>query len=281
MSLGGVWSFLLFLLGVYLALGLLLFLSQSRLLYYPNLPSRAVVATPARIGLAYEEVALVASDGVRLHGWFLPAGEEARGVLLFFHGNAGNISHRLDSLRIFHDLGLAVLIFDYRGYGQSEGKVTEEGTYLDAEAAWRHLTEARRIPEHEIVLFGRSLGAAVATHLAVRQRPKALILESSFTSVPDLAAKYYRIFPVRWLARYRYDARTDLGAVVCPVLIVHSHDDEIIPVAHGRALYEAAREPKAFLELRGGHNDGFLASGRSYTEGLDAFLGKHLDEQAP
>ena len=281
MSLGGIWSFLLFVLGVYLALGLLLFLTQSRLLYYPNLPSRAVVATPARIGLAYEEVALAAEDGVRLHGWFLPAEERARGVLLFFHGNAGNISHRLDSLKIFHDLGLSVLIFDYRGYGQSEGKVSEAGTYRDAEAAWRHLTEARRVPEDKIVLFGRSLGAAVAAHLATRQSPKALIMESSFTSVPDLAAKYYRIFPVHWLARFRYDARADLGAIACPVLIVHSRDDEIIPASHGRALFEAAQEPKAFLELSGGHNDGFLVSGRTYTDGLDAFLAKHLDEQAP
>jgi fermentation-respiration switch protein FrsA (DUF1100 family) len=277
MSMGGIWSFLLFLLGVYLLLGLLLFVTQARLLYYPNLPSRAVVATPARIGLAYEEVALTAADGVRLHGWFLPAGEPPRGALLFFHGNAGNISHRLDSLRIFHDLGLSVLIFDYRGYGRSEGKVSEDGTYLDAEAAWRHLTETRGFAEEKIVLFGRSLGAAVAARLATRHRPRALILESSFTSVPDLAAKYYRIYPVRWLTRFRYDARAALGAVDCAVLIAHSRDDEIIPVAHGRALFEAAPEPKAFLELRGGHNDGYLASGRSYIDGLDAFLFKHLD----
>jgi len=281
MSLGGISSFLLFVLGVYLALGLFLFLTQSRLLYYPNLPSRAVVATPARTGLAYEEVALVTEDGVQLHGWFVPAAAEPRGVLLFFHGNAGNISHRLDSLKIFHDLGLAVLIFDYRGYGRSEGKVSEDGTYLDAEAAWRHLSEARGIAENQIVLFGRSLGAAVAAHLATRHRPKALIMESSFTSVPDLAAKYYRIFPVRWLSRFRYDARADLGAVACPVLIVHSRNDEIIPVAHGRALFEAAPEPKAFLELQGGHNDGFLVSGRTYTDGLEAFLARHLDAPGP
>jgi fermentation-respiration switch protein FrsA (DUF1100 family) len=281
MSMGGIWSFLLFVLGVYVVLGAFLYFTQSRLLYYPNLPSRAVVATPARIGLAYEEVALVTEDGVRLHGWFLPSGEDRRGVLLFFHGNAGNISHRLDSLRIFHDLGLAVLIFDYRGYGQSEGKVSEQGTYRDAEAAWRHLTAARGVPENEIVLFGRSLGAAVAAHLATRHRPRALVMESSFTSVPDLAAKYYRIFPVRWLSRFRYDARADLGSLRCPVLIVHSRDDEIIPASHGRALYEAAQAPKAFLELSGGHNDGFLVSGRSYTEGLDAFLAKHLDAPGP
>ncbi len=127
------------------------------------------------------------------------------------------------------------------------------------------------------MLFGRSLGAAVAAHLAASRRPGALIMESSFTSVPDLAAKFYRIYPVRWLSRFRYDAMADLGAVDCPVLIVHSRNDEIIPFSHGRALFEAAREPKAFLELSGGHNDGFLLSGSSYTDGLEAFLRQHLD----
>lgn len=276
MGLNSIWSFLGLVLAAYLALGLFLFLFQSRLLYYPNLPSRAVVATPERAGLVYESVEIVTEDGVRLDGWFVPAAGQARGVLLFFHGNAGNISHRLDSLRIFHDLGLAVLIFDYRGYGRSEGTVSEQGTYLDAEAAWRHLTEARGIPEKNIVLFGRSLGAAIAAHLAARHEPGALIMESAFTSVPDLAARFYRVYPARWLSRYRYDAKTSLASVTCPVLIVHSPDDEIIPFDEGRALFAAAKEPKRFLELRGGHNDGFMSSGRIYIDGLDAFLSAHL-----
>lgn len=276
MSLNSIWSLLLLGLVIYLALGLFLFVYQSRLLYYPNIPSRAVVATPIRAGLAYESVEIVTNDGIRLHGWYLPTDREARGVLLFFHGNAGNISHRLDSLKIFFVLGLDVLIFDYRGYGQSEGKVSEQGTYLDAEAAWRYLTEGLRVPADEIVLFGRSLGAAIAAHLATKRNPRALIMESSFTSAPDLAGQYYRIFPVHWLARFRYAAKEYLGSVRCPVLIVHSLDDEIIPIQHGRALFAAANEPKEFLEIRGGHNEGFLASERSYIDGLDKFLTQYL-----
>lgn len=276
MNLGSIWSFLVVGLVIYLAVALFLFLNQSRLLYYPNLPSRAVIATPDRAGLAYESVQIFTEDGVRLDGWFLPAGRESRGVLLFFHGNAGNISHRLESLKIFSGLGLDVLIFDYRGYGRSEGKASEQGTYLDAEAAWRYLTDERRIPAKNIVLFGRSLGAAIAAHLATRHTPRALIMESGFTSAPDIARRYYRIFPVHWLARFRYDAMEYLASVHCPVLIVHSPDDEIIPIQHGRALFAAANEPRTFLEIRGSHNEGFLASERTYIDGLDVFLTRYL-----
>jgi hypothetical protein len=278
MTLNSIWSFLVLALVVYLLLGLYLFLSQSRLLYYPDLPSRAIVATPERVGLAYETVEIRTEDSVRLHGWYLPANGDTRGVLLFFHGNAGNISHRLDSLKIFSDLGLDVLIFDYRGYGRSEGEVSEQGTYLDAQAAWRYLTDGRRISEKNIVLFGRSLGAAIAAQLATRHNPSALIMESGFTSAPDLAAPYYPLFPVRLLARFRYSARDYLKSVRCPVLIVHSLDDEIVPIQHGRELFAAAHEPKEFLEIQGGHNDGFLVSRQSYVAGLDAFLTQYLSE---
>jgi fermentation-respiration switch protein FrsA (DUF1100 family) len=278
MPLNSIWPILLFALGIYLVLGLLLFFFQARFLYYPNLPSRAVTATPDRIGLAYEPVEILTDDGIRLDGWFVPATKERRGVLLFFHGNAGNISHRLDSLKIFSDLGLAVLIFDYRGYGASDGQISEQGTYLDAKAAWRYLIEQRRVPPENVVLFGRSLGAAVAAHLTTEHRPKALIMESGFTSVPDFAASHFWMYPVRWLVRFRYDTLEYLRGVDCPVLIIHSRDDEIIPFRHGRELFAGAKEPKAFLEIRGGHNDGFLVSGRDYRNGLDAFLSKHLDK---
>lgn len=146
----------------------------------------------------------------------------------FLHGNAGNISHRLDSLRIFHGLGLDVLILDYRGYGRSEGRPSEEGTYRDARAASRYLVEARGVAPERIVVFGRSIGAAIAAALAVEQRPAALILESGFTSVPDLAADLYPWLPARRLARLHYDTRARLPHVTVPVLIVHSRDDEII-----------------------------------------------------
>lgn len=273
--LNGAGVLLLYAASLYGAVLLLLFVFQPRLLYYPNLPSRDVTATPEDIGLSYEAVAIVTEDRVRLDGWFIPA-QDARGVLLFFHGNAGNISHRLDSLKIFSDLRLSVLIFDYRGYGRSDGEPSEQGTYRDAEAAWRYLTEQRHIPAHDIALFGRSLGAAVAAYLASRHAPKALIVESAFTSVPDLAAELYPFLPARWLARFRYSTEDYLGSVDCPVLVVHGRDDEIIPYTHGERLFAAAKEPKRFLEIRGGHNEGFLVSGQHYVKGLDAFLAAHI-----
>jgi fermentation-respiration switch protein FrsA (DUF1100 family) len=270
-----LWWFLLLVVGAYLALALLMFAFQSHLVYFPNVPSRALEATPESAGLGFESVEFAADDGVRLHGWFLPGPKDARATLLFCHGNAGNISHRLDSLKIFHELGLAVFIFDYRGFGESAGTASEQGTYLDAEAAWRHLADERGIPPGEIVIFGRSLGAAVAARLATRHTPKALILESGFTSAPDLAADVYWMFPVRWLSRFRYSALDDLKQVRAPVLIVHSVEDEIIPVRHGRRLFQAANAPKRMLEIVGDHNQGFLVSRRAYVDGIDAFLKAH------
>lgn len=265
--------------GAYVALVLFLYVAQGSLLYLPGIPSRELTADPRDIGLDYEEVHLQAADGVGLHGWYVPAGD-ARGTLLFFHGNAGNISHRLDSLRIFHRLGLNVLIFDYRGYGRSEGKPSEEGMQQDALAAWNHLVTVRGEAPERVVLFGRSLGAALAAWLAARERPGALILESAFVSVPELAGDLYWWLPARRLSRLRYDTRDYLAGVQCPVLVVHSPDDEIIPYRHGRALYEAARPPKAFLQLRGDHNMGFLLSGAEYVRGVDDFLSAYLAGRA-
>jgi len=271
-----IWHILVYAAIAYVTFAFVMFLLQSRLIYYPNMPSRAVTATPDQAGLIYERVEFAAKDGVRLDGWFLPA-EMPRGVLLFFHGNAGNISHRLESLRIFRDLGLSTFIFDYRGYGRSEGKVSEQGTYRDAEAAWRYLTVERGVPEQSIVYFGRSLGASIAAHLAMTHVPKALILESAFTSAPDVAARTYPFLPVRWLARFQYNTREYLKSVTAPVLIVHSPQDEIIRFEHGRALFASANEPKRFLEILGGHNEGFLVSGKTYVDAIDAFLRDYLD----
>jgi len=248
-----------------------LYFYQGRLLFQPNLPSRAVERSPSALGLIYEPIELVTSDEIHLDGWFLPALEE-RGVILFCHGNAGNISHRLDSLFLFHRMGYSTLIFDYRGYGRSQGRPSEAGTYLDVEAAWRYLTRERFIAPSRIILFGRSLGAAVAVHQAVIHSPGALIVESGFTSVPDIGAELYPFLPVRLLSRLDYNVQEQLPRVSCPVLVVHSRDDEIIPFRHGRALYAAANEPKQFLELRGGHNDGFLQAGEAYTQALANFL---------
>jgi len=262
----------------YAVLAAALFFYQPNLLYFPDMPTRQIQTTPEVIGLDFDSVTLTTSDNEQLHGWFIPA-DPARGTLLFFHGNAGNISHRLDSIRLFHELGLSVLIFDYRGYGQSTGTLTEKGTYRDAGAAWQYLVAQRGIPPERIILFGRSLGAGIAAELATRQAAAGVILESAFTSVPDVAAELYPWLPVRWLSRYQYNTRKQLADIHSPVLIVHSRDDEIISYANGEQLFAAANEPKQFLELRGGHNDGFMVSADSYVRGIDVFINEVLGER--
>lgn len=273
--LSAVWALLRLAAVAYLAVLVVTYLTQSRLLYLPHVPERTVPAAPDAVGLAYEEVTLQTEDGVALQGWFVPH-RAARGTVLFFHGNAGNIGHRLGTLELLHGLRMNVLLFDYRGYGESGGRPSEAGTYRDARAAWQHLTVERGLAPQSIVLFGRSLGGAVAAWLAARTGPAALVLESSFTSVPDLAAELYPYLPARWLSRFRYDTGARLARVEAPVLVIHSRDDAIIPFHHGRALFAAAGEPKAFLELRGGHNTAHQMSRETYLEGLERFLAHHL-----
>ncbi|MFN7086747.1 MAG: alpha/beta hydrolase [Burkholderiales bacterium] len=257
----------------YAAMVALLFVFQARLVYYPQI-GREIGATPRDRGLDFEAVAIGTADGETLFAWWVPAPDvpQPRGTVLFFHGNAGNISHRIDYLLMFGKLGYATLIFDYRGYGRSSGSPSEEGTYRDAEAAWRWLTQTRGIAASDIVYAGESLGGAVASWLAVRHRPRALVLLSTFTSVPDLGAQLYPFFPVRLIARFRYDNLANLRQLTVPVLVAHSRDDEIIPFAHGRMVFEAAGGPKRFLEMRGGHNDGFVFMRDEWVEALAAFL---------
>lgn len=258
---------------VFASYGLLIavvYLMQSRMLYLPGVAGRALVMTPVDVGMDYQDVSIHTSDGVTLHGWYI-VGRSSR-VLLFFHGNAGNISHRLESIRQFQELGLSVLIIDYRGYGQSGGKTTETGIYRDTEAAWRYLTEDRGIVASEIVIFGRSLGASAAARLAAQHQPLALIVESSFTSVPDIAQELYPWLPARWLSRFSHATRDYVQDVRCPVLVVHSRDDDIIPFHHGEAIFAAASEPRTLLVLRGTHNDAFLRDESVYIEGLRTFL---------
>ncbi|MDP2155115.1 MAG: alpha/beta hydrolase [Sulfuricella sp.] len=269
-----MWHVLGILAAAYAGLAGVLYFSQSSMVYYPEI-GREIVATPRQAGLDYEDVKLVTTDGVALHGWFVPSAQ-SRGTVLFLHGNAGNISHRLDFLLMFHRLGYNTLIIDYRGYGNSAGEPSEQGTYLDAEAAWRYLSVSRQTSPGSIVLFGESLGGAVAAWLAVRHEPAALVIASGFTSVPDLAAKFYPYLPVRRLSRFSYDTREYLQSVAAPVFIAHSPDDEIIPYRHGRALYDAAKPPKQFLELSGGHNEGFIFVRDSWARALGEFLDEHV-----
>lgn len=255
----------------YGALLLLVYFLQPRLLFLPGVPGRELAATPAQIGLSFENVELPTSDGERLHGWWLPQ-DRPRATLLFFHGNAGNVSHRLDSLRIFHRLGLQVFIIDYRGYGRSTGSPTEAGLYRDAQTAWSWLTEQKGIAPERIVVFGRSLGGAVASRLATDVDAAGLIVESAFTSVSDIGAEVYWWLPVRMLSRLDFDTASHLEQSGLPVLVIHSRDDDIIPFHHGQRLARIAGERGRLSEIRGDHNTGFLTSGDRYVEALDRFI---------
>ena len=266
----------------YGAIVALAFAFQDQLLFQP---SSRLLATPDDAGMPYETVHLDTDDGETLHGWWIPPpdvsretspGELAKHTLLFFHGNAGNISGRLESVKQFHELGLNVLIVDYRGYGQSTGSPSEEGIYRDADACWRYLTKAKGFAPQNIVVFGRSMGGGPATWLATREQPGAVILESVFTNVPDVGAHHYSFLPVRALATNQFDNESRVGGTKAPKLFIHSRGDRVVPFELGRRVYEAAAEPKQFLEIEGGHNDGFLVSEESYLRTISGFLEEHL-----
>ena len=270
------WSVLRIAVASYVGLVLWMYFRQAHYIYFP---SREVRLTPTTFRLPYEDIRVRTTDGETIHGWFMPH-PQARGTVLFCHGNAGNIADRVDAIWRFHDFGLNVCVFDYRGFGLSSGAPTEEGTYRDAEAVWNWLTVTRSIPANRIVVFGESLGGAVAAWVAERQQPAALILESAFTSMPDAAARVYPFLPVRLLCRFRYDTLSRLPRIACPVLVAHSRDDDIIPFAQGERLFRAAREPKVFLAMQGSHNGGRDRTGKAYDDGVEGFVTRVLGPRA-
>lgn len=244
-------------------------LFEKKLIYFPFADHEL---TPSELGLPYDDVWLRAEDDVRLHGWFLPV-PEAAFVVLLFHGNAGNISHRLDRTLLLHSkLQSSVFLFDYRGYGKSEGSPDEEGTYQDGRAAYRYLIERGFAPDR-ILLFGESLGAAVAVQIAREHEAAALILESPFTSIPDMARAVYPFLPLGQLVRTRYDSLGKIAEVRMPLLILHGTRDGTVPFEQGERLFQAASEPKRFHAIPGaGHNDTFLVGGEEYWEAWAGFL---------
>ncbi|MEW6742271.1 MAG: alpha/beta hydrolase [Planctomycetota bacterium] len=264
---------LLFIAGAYALLCLLLFLVQRKLVYFPGPPPEV---EPTQAGLPYQDLTLVTRDGEHLHAWLIES-KPARGVVLFSHGNAGNIAYRLEGARVFVEAGVSVLLYDYRGYGRSTGSPGEEGTYLDAEAAYEHLVSVRGFAPDRVIAYGESLGAAVAVELALRRRVAGVIAESPFTSLPDLAAAIYPWLPARLLCRLRYDSASKVERLGVPILVIHSRDDEIVPFELGRRLYQAAAEPKRFLETRGGHNDGGFLRREEDRKAVRSFIDELLD----
>ncbi len=261
-------SFFVVLFIAYWGLGVILYIMQPTFLYSPL---REVPYTPDELGLDFENVEFKTDDGLRLTGWYIPV-ENSQYTVLFCHGNGGNIMHRLDSINLFYKLGLNCFIFDYRGYGESEGKPSEEGTYLDAMAAYRWLTEEKKTSPDDIIIFGRSLGGSIAAQLATKVKARALIIESTFTSYIDIGKKFYPYMPVCWFARFSYRTIDYVKDVRCPVMFIHSRNDETVPFEFGLELYEAANEPKEFVEIFGSHNDGFLVSSEIYKKGWTKWL---------
>jgi fermentation-respiration switch protein FrsA (DUF1100 family) len=243
---------------------------EERFIFFPV---QEVAHTPHDAGLGFQDIWFPAADGTRLNGWFVPH-PQARATLLWFHGNAGNISHRVENIRMLREKVPAhVFIFDYRGYGRSEGAASEEGTYSDAAGALGYLRSRSDVDPRRIVLFGRSLGAAVAGDLAAREDCLALILETPFVSVQEMAKIALPFLPIGRLLRTRYDLVNKVGKVRAPILVLHGDQDEIVPYAQGKKVFEAAPEPKEFYTIRGArHNDTYLIGGDPYFQKLKNFI---------
>lgn len=263
--------------GVFAAISVYLYFNQKSMVFFPI---RELMATPGSVGLEFEDVAVVTDDNVRIHGWYLPGDSSVTKVFLFCHGNAGNISHRLETIEFMRQLGAAVLIFDYRGYGQSEGNPSEEGIYADARACYHWLIDKKGFRPEDIVIFGRSLGGAVGVDLASNVLCGGLIVESSFTSASDMARRIFPILPTSLIIRYKFASLEKIKSVICPVLVTHSPEDDIVPYDMGQKLYEAAPGPKQFLKLFGGHNDRGYLGMPQYRAAFEALLGQNEAGQA-
>lgn len=242
---------------------------EKKNLYFPL---RTIEATPKDIGLNYENVTFTTKDGVRLSGWFIPA-NPSRATLIFCHGNAGNISHRLEKIKIFINLNLDVLIFDYRGYGMSKGSPSENGLYLDAEVVYDYLINVKNIPPQKTIVFGESLGSAVAVDLAYKHDLAGVIVEGGFTSVKDMAKRIFPFIPA-FIYASKFDSLEKIKNIKSPKLIFHSVDDEIVPFEFGEKLFHTAAKPKEFVKIRGGHNDAFFISQEVVVSKIDEFISR-------
>jgi len=254
------------LLGVYLVILFYIYFNQDKMVFYPTDDFSVL---PEQFDLHYENILIEIDDTTTIHGWYFPQKEshDAKAVLLC-HGNAGNISHRLETAKYLHELGVAVFMFDYRGYGKSTGSPTEEGVYNDAENCFDWLLQTKQFKAEDIFIFGRSLGGAVAIELAKRVQSGGLIVESSFTSSGDLGAKLFPFFPIKTLIRYSFNSVATISEIKVQKLITHSPEDELIPYAMGQSLFKAAAEPKKFVDLSGGHNSRTYFDDPAYKNAL-------------
>lgn len=246
-----------------------LLVNEDRMIYFPE---QGTAEAPG--DLAVEKVSFPSTDGVRLTAWVVVPPNDTSRWILILHGNAGNLATpgRPEHDRQLRGLGLGLLALDYRGYGESEGKPSEQGLYRDARAAYDYLVNQRQIAPHRIVIYGHSLGSAVAVELATTVPAAGLIIEGALTSVPDRGAELWPLIPVRLIARNRFNSLERIGRLKMPVLLIHGRDDMTIPIAHGRRLFDAAPEPRTFLEVPGGHDDAYSVGAREYEDGISRFL---------
>lgn len=235
-------------------------------------PMRTIELTPDYINLTFEDVYLKTPDNVKINSWFIPS-NNAKYTILFCHGNAGNIAHRLDKIMIFHKMGIGVFIIDYRGYGKSEGKPSEKGIYLDSKAAYDYLLTKRNIRPENIILFGESLGAAAAIDLASKAKVGGLITEGAFSNAKDMARRIYPFLP-SFVFKSKFDSIAKIKNIAAPKLFIHSKNDEIVPFDLAQKLYDAAGQPKQFVEIIGGHNSAFLDSEEKYGNSIALFIQK-------
>lgn len=267
-------AILLVIVRVYLVLYIVvlvgLFLLEKKLIF-PTSHGMARTPDMPPFALAYEDLYLRV-DGETTNAWYVP-GEPGQCVILFSRGNGGTLSDWIEMVQLFHGLGCSVLTYDYGGYGKSTGTPSEARCYADVRAMWRFLTEERTVAPDRIVVIGHSLGGGVTAQLASEVKPGGVVLQSTFVSMPRLFQERMPFFYLRPFVRTRFDTAGKMARISCPVLIVHSPDDRLVPFRNGRELFELAHEPKQFLQIRGSHNEGVFASEKEYTAGLAAFLG--------
>ncbi len=251
---------------------------EKGLIFHPDKGNDSI--TPDAYGIEYDDVTFRTEDGLNLHGWFVPgkksSPDEDLHTLLWFHGNAGNINHRLGNIKMLHErVPVNVFIIDYRQYGRSEGRISEKGTYIDAGAALAHLHSRKEINQEKIIFFGRSLGSAVAVELALKEKCRALILETPFTSILEMGKKLYPFLPVSLLLKTKYDSLSKIRNIKVPILIMHGDKDDLVPFEHGKRLYDMANEPKEFYTIPGaGHNDTHIVGGDEYFDVIRNFVKK-------
>lgn len=260
-------------LGVLVGATLFLVFSEKRLIYYP---AAEVDVTPKALGLPFEEVAIDVEPGVRIHGWFIKAAREPSvATVLFSHGNAGNIADRLDRVLRWRELGADFLLYDYRGYGRSTGSPDEEGTYRDGRAAYDYLVNARQVDPTRLILMGESLGCAISIQLAIERKAAGLAIEAPFASIARMANAIYPFLPLGSFIRTRYDNVEKIPRLKMPLLVVQGTKDEVIPVAQGRMVFDAAPEPKQYLAIQGAlHNDVYVVGGLGYRRAFAEFIAR-------